>query len=420
MRKKMIEELSDTIWDLAEVKFDTKVSCDLFVEILNNYGFIVERPYLDIEHAFKATWGEGQNSIGFLAEYDALDGISQQAHSFVPKQDINMKSSHACGHNLLGSAVLLAVLDLQEELQRNPKNAQIVIYGCPAEESGYAKALLAQRGAFDSLDMALTWHPHYINALWQDKTLAVTSLKITFQGQSSHAAMAPEQGRSALDSCELMNIGVNYLREHVKDDVRIHYAYLNAGGSSPNIVHKEASLIYFVRSFNQDTLDHTVKRVKEIAKGAAMMSDTTLHIELDASCASLLPNKVLSEVVYKHLKPSEYSSEALDIAQKFNPNIEKFKTLQEFKIDDYLYASTDVGDVSQKVPTCQFFLACEPYDCPMHSWQWAANGKSVLAHEGIIKAAKVLYDSALECIDNPQIIQKAKLEFELRKENKYV
>ncbi len=417
--EKIALTLSDKIWDLAEVKFDTKESCDLYVEILEKYGFTVERPYLGIDHAFKASWGEEGPTLGFLAEYDALDGISQKDGVYEPTSIESKYSSHACGHNLLGSAVLLSVLNLQKELNDN-KKAQLVLYGCPAEESGYAKAILAKEGAFDNLDLALTWHPHYINALWQDNTLAVNSLIVSFKGQSSHAAMAPEQGRSALDACELMNIGVNYLREHIKDDVRIHYAYLNAGGKSPNVVQKEAELNYFIRSFDQNTLNEVTERVRDIAKGAALMSDTTVSIEVESTCSSLLPNETLSKIVYKHLKPTNYSEDALNEVMKFNTKISNYNVIEPFSIDKLLYASTDVGDVSQVVPTCQFFLACEPYETPMHSWQWAANGKSKLAHEGIIKAAKVLEKSALECINNPDIIKQALHEFNLRKAGKNV
>lgn len=418
--QKRVLTLSDKIYDLAEVKFDTKESCDLYVDILLEYGFEVERPYLGVEHAFKAIWGTHGPQLGFLAEYDALDGISQEAGVYEPKARKDKSSAHACGHNLLGSALLLSVLDLQKTLRDENKEARLVLFGTPAEESGYAKAILANKGAYNDLDLAFTWHPHYINALWQDRTLAVNALNISFSGQSSHAAMAPELGRSALDACEMMNIGANYLREHVKDDVRIHYAYVNAGGHSPNVVQKEAQLIYFIRSMDQNSLNNTTQRIKTIAQGAALMSETTVIITTDSTCASLLPNTTLSKVVYAHLKPTPYSEEALLEVKNYHPNVSAFTSVEPFRTDGLLYASTDVGDVSQVVPTCQFFLACEPYGTPMHSWQWAANGKSLMAHEGIIKAAKVLHDSALECINHPQIIKEAQAEFTLRKAGNYV
>ena len=419
----IIFELSDHIWDLAEVKFETQQSCDLFVDILDKKSFNVERPYCGINHAFKATWGDKGPRIGLLVEYDALDGKSQIEDVYYEAKKEGMTSGHACGHNLLGSAVLLAALDLKDKIQEENIDAQIVVFGCPAEESGYGKSIMAKHNAFSDLDIALTWHPHYLNALWQDQTLAVRCLTFNYKGISAHAASAPHLGRSALDACELMNIGVNYLREHVMDDVRIHYAYLNAGGSSANAVQADTSLYYFIRAFDQDILDQTVERVVKIAHGAALMSETTLDYYEDASCAALLPNEVLSKTVYQHLKnlePLEYSDSALDFIKGYNPKTDQLTKVAPYSIDQKSYASTDVGNVSQQVPTCQFFLACEPFDCPMHSWQWVANGKSDFAHEGIVKAASVLTKTALSCIYDPQIIADARKEFNLRKDKQYV
>lgn len=411
----IIFELSDKIWDYAEVDFDTKKSCDAFVEILEKYNFKIERPFVTLEHGFKATWGNASPAIGFLVEYDALHGLSQKAHIDYKESNPAQDAGHACGHNLLGSAVLLSALKLQNYLKKHQLDGSVIVYGCPAEEKGYGKSIIAKHKGFDDSDVLLTWHPSNQTSLWQDKTLAVNTYIFNFKGVSTHAAFSPEKGRSALKASELMNIGANYLREHTPDDVRIHYAYLDSGNISPNVVQDKTSLHYYVRAFDQVVLKDISNRLIDVAKGAAIMTQTQMDYTFESSCKPLLPNETLSKVMYQSLEkylPLQYTEEAVTFAKTLSENkISPINCeLQPYEINKLSYISTDVGDASYQVPTCQFFMACEPRDSEMHSWKWTANGKSVFAHEGIVYAANILFDTAQKLIKNPKIIEQAQRE----------
>lgn len=352
-----LKELSDKIYDLAEVEFETQESAKLIADYLEKHDFTVERNVAGLSSAFVGTYGTGKPVIAVLGEYDALDGIG-----------------HACGHNLLGVGSLYAVQKIKDS---KDFKGTIKYVGCPAEESGYGKAIMVEKGVFKDIDFALTWHPHHKTEVWTRPSLGVYQTFFSFKGISSHAALSPEMGRSALDAAELMNIGVNYLREHVSDDVRIHYSYLDVGGKSPNVIQSSSKLNYFVRAASQKELDEVQKRVVNIAKGAALMSDVELVIEEGSSCKPFVADKELSDKF----------AEILNIN---TPN--DYVTVE--------HISTDVGDVSQVVPTAQVFISCEPYPYPMHSKEWLLNGKTELAYSGIKNAGETIAILALELILN--------------------
>ena len=361
--KEDIIAISDAIFDLNEVEFETLESAKLISDYLENEGFRVEYQSDILKAAFVATYGEGKPVVAILGEYDALDGLG-----------------HACGHNLLGTGALAAVLQVRDQMKGQ---GTIVYMGCPAEESGYGKSYMVKQGLFDDVDVALTWHPHYKTEVWSRPSLAVQQTFYHFTGIASHAAFAPEKGRSALDGAELMNIGVNYLREHVSDDVRLHYAYLDVGGQSANIVQASASLSYFVRAKDQETLDLVQKRVDDIAKGAALMSGIEVAYSRASACQAFKANKVISNLF----------KEVLEIEEACD--FDRVETV-----------STDVGDVSQVIPVAQVFIACEPYPYPMHSQEWVDNGKSKMAHDGIFKAGDVLAQVALRIIEEEGLVEK--------------
>jgi amidohydrolase len=319
----------------------------------------------------------------------------------------------------------------------------VVLFGCPAEESGYGKSFMARDGVFDDIDAALTWHPMENNAVWSGGTLAVFLSYFRFRGTAAHAAAAPHLGRSALDAAELMNIGVQFLREHVIDSARIHYSYIDAGGPSGNVVQPTAELHYTVRAPKLVQLREIYDRVVKVARGAAMMTDTELEIVFDAACCDYIPNHVLSvamndnfrtllpmtipaadEALVRRLSDSQdatarqaaparirqahpdWTAEQVEeqAARPFRGDLDDI----DFK--GLLTASTDVGDVSWVTPTAQIMLACEPQGTPPHSWQWVANGKSALAHQGLLTAGKAIAMTAFDILNDPDLLARAKAE----------
>lgn len=437
--------VSDAIWEYAEAKFDVPKSANEHINLLKNENFKVQVGIENIQHAFKATYGNGKYKIGFLCEYDALPGMNQMQDSLQKQANPNQQNGHGCGHNLLGSASVAAAVGLKEYVDQN-KDAQIIIYGTPAEEFGYAKSLLARDGVFDAMDALITWHPMERTMIWDMSSLAVYQAFFHFTGISSHAGANPELGRSALDAAELMNVGVQFLREHIIDGARIHYAFTDVGGSAANVVQPSASLNYVVRAPNISQVDEIFKRVCNIAKGAALMTDTQVSMQMDASCADYIVNKTLCEVMYEALNevyPIKFDEQELDYIKKYsntvpeqnkkafantikalNPalNAAEIEAISKKALDDSIYplqypakpltASTDVGDASWKAPTVQLMLACYPQGLPPHSWQWVAMGKSSVAHKNMLVSAKVMALCAYKLFENPTLLTKAKQEHE--------
>ncbi len=438
--------LSDRIWEYAETRFEEYRSADAISRLLEENGFAVERGIAGIESAFRATFGEGKPVIGLLGEYDALSGLSQEAgsDSKVPvEQDGN---GHGCGHNLLGTAPLAAAITVKQYMQEYNIKGTIQYYGCPGEEGGSGKTFMVREGAFDKVDAALTWHPNSFSGVFSFSSLANYQVYFSFTGTPSHAANSPHLGRSALDAVELMNVGVNYLREHIIPEAKIHYAITNAGGISPNVVQGEAEVLYLIRGPKISDVEEIYQRVINIAKGAALMTGTNVQLRFDKACSNYIPNKALGLVVEKHLAqfglPEYDSPEELDFAEKISKTIteeerwaaaheiekvsgkspkEVMEELGDANFFPEIYpsaetgsimpGSTDVGDVSWVVPTVQFFESCFVAGTPLHTWQLVSQGKTSLAHKGMLQASKVLAASALELLTDGEALAKAKDEF---------
>lgn len=437
LKSKQFFDASDNIWEYAETRFELEKSVQEFLNILKHENFEIELGMAEMENAFIGSYGEGHPVVGILAEYDALSNMGHQENT-LNSNEKKEGNGHACGHNLLGMGALAGAVAIKDYMEKYHIKGTLKIYGCPAEESGYGKAFLAKAGYFDDLDFALTWHPNHTTQVWGEKTLAVNQVYFKFKGVSSHASASPHLGRSALDAAELMNVGVNYLREHLEDDVRIHYAYLDVGGSAPNVVQNTSTLYYFIRSKSSHKLKSIYNRVLKVAQGAAMMTETELEVIWDSSCLDFLPNETLSKVMYDSAKELEkinlldsldyrstlsleeeenitdtlrryLNEEAMAFMDKqsFNPYIAPFEVGQQG------YASTDVGDVSWICPTAQMFVACEPLGTAMHSWQWVSNGKSNMAHQGIAQAAKIISLSALKVMTSDELLDRIKKEHKL-------
>lgn len=442
-KKELFVENANAIWDYAEIKFDVEKSAKKHIDLLKKEGFSVEVGIYDIRHSFKATYGQGDIKIGILCEYDALPDMSQKANSLQKEPNENQKNGHGCGHQLIGTAGVSAAICLKDYIDTN-KNAQIVVFGCPAEEFGFAKGLMARDGAFDDIDALISWHPMDRTMLWDMPSLANYQAYFKFYGISSHAGANPELGRSALDAAELMNIGVQFLREHIISDAKIHYAFTDVGGSAPNVVQPTATLHYVIRAPRQNQVDDIYQRVCKIAQGAALMSEVDVKIEFDASCADYIVNKTLGDVMYKNMQevfPITYTNEEWEYEKSFaktvsdtnkknftniikslNPTLsqEQVEEIAKKPIDDTLYpplyptkpltASSDVGDASWCTPTVQLMVAAFPQGLPPHSWQWVSMGKAKATHKAMFAAAKSMAFTAYELFENPQILQKAKEE----------
>lgn len=293
----MLCAASDEIWGLAELSLQEYGSEKLYEQLLIKEGFSVRHGLCSIETAVTGTYGSGHPVIGILAEYDALSGLSQQGGATVEKPVPGNPNGHGCGHNLLGAGALGAAIAIKEYLKATGKSGTVIFYGCPGEEGGAAKAFFARENEWAKLDAALTWHPDDVNQVVTGSSMACIQKEYIFSGVASHAAGAPEQGRSALDAAELMNIGVQFLREHMGKNASVHYAFTDAGGVSPNVVQSKAKVLYMIR---EATVQDAVKleaRVDKIAQGAALMTETQLSTRFIDGTANPLPLKTMEQLL---------------------------------------------------------------------------------------------------------------------------
>lgn len=441
-------KLSDKIWALAETRFEEYESSQILCRVLKAEGFEVKKGIADMETAFVASFGSGKPVIAFLGEFDALYGMSQESGVPYKKPIEKGGKGHGCGHHALGVGSLSAALAVKEYMKKHNVEGTVRYYGCPGEESGSGKAYIARAGYFNDVDAALTWHPGSENAVWAMNFLATLQVYFKFHGKSAHAAACPHLGRSALDAVELMNVGANYLREHVIQEARIHYAMIDGGGFSPNVVQANASVLYQIRAPKMKDTREIYNRVINIAKGAALMTDTELEIVFDRGSSNLILNDTLDKVLYKSFKevgPVPIDEKDIEFAKEIRKSFsEREKKVSEDELKVYygleakeiimaiknkaiidivypykptnqvLPESTDVGDVSWNTPTAQITTVCYAKDTPGHSWQLVAQGEEELFHKGMLEAGKVLALSAVELFENQEILAKAKDEFKRR------
>lgn len=441
-RQKLIQ-VSDKIWSYAELGFQEDKSAQLLCETLEEEGFSVTKGVGNIDTAFIGSFGSGKPIIAFLGEFDALSGLSQSGG--VPQYNPVEKdgNGHGCGHNLLGTGSLAAAMSLRYYMEENNIEGTIRYYGCPGEEIGGGKTFMVREGLFDDVDVALTWHPGTRNYVWSMASLACYEVYFKFKGKSAHAAASPYLGRSALDAVELMNVGVNYLREHIIPEARVHYAVTNSGGFSPNVVQAEAEVLYFVRAPRVSQTEEIYQRICDIAKGAALMTGTEVEIDFASALSDVIPNTTLEKMMYDNfiaLGVPQHNEEELQFAKNIRETLSEADKNLEVKmnkelagktlsdcIDPFTPAnatmpgSTDVGDVSWVVPTAQCMTVCEALGTPFHTWQIVATGTTSIAHKGMLHAGKVMAATAVEVLNRPEIIEKAKAELvERRSGEEYV
>ena len=431
-------KISDDIWEYAEPRFQEFKSSKAQQDYMTSQGFRLQVDLAGEETAFIAEYGSGKPIIAFLGEFDSLSGLSQEADVDKHTPITPGGEGHGCGHNLLGVAALAATVSLKELMAENKLPGTIRYYGCPAEENAGGKGYLVRDGYFNDCDIALTWHPGTINKVTGNGSLANFRVFFDFHGTSSHAAGAPHLGRSALDAVELMNVGVNYMREHMIDEARIHYAVTNTGGTAPNVVQSDAQVLYAIRAPKVGMVKELFERVSDIAKGAALMTQTKVDIRQVAAYSDYIGNNTMAENLGNHMDhflPLEYSAEEKAYAARFKnviteldkanlkSSVEKLVGKQKAKdiIDEPIFnflapyrsnsgsgGSTDVGDVSWVVPTGQFSAATWAAGTAGHSWQIVAQGKSSIAHKGMLLAAKVMACTGFDYLTNPALVEKAK------------
>ena len=423
--------LSETIWGYAEIALTEEKSSALLADFLEKNDFKIEKNIAGMPTAFRAEWGESGPRIAFLGEYDALPGLSQKTVPYQEKTGTT-ESGHGCGHNLLGVGSLGAALALKNAVEKGELEARIYYFGCPAEETMTGKILMEADGAFDQLDAAFSWHPSTDNMVMENDFLAMKTLEYSFDGVSAHAAAAPEKGRSALDAVELMNVGVNYLREHITDDVRIHYTISDAGGA-PNIVPPKAKSLYYVRARKWRTVVEVVERINDIARGAAMMSGTSCNIVNLTDCKQTLHNPSMEKILHECMSNTgaqEWSESDLEFAEEIGKTLGKSSERggkengslnnDVLPVSDNrpLYpASTDVANVSWKVPTAQIWACCIPYGVPAHTWQFTASVGMSIGQRGMLYASEVLAKAALKILEDQDLQKQIKEDFQTELEN---
>ncbi|OXM84568.1 M20 family metallopeptidase [Paenibacillus rigui] len=427
-KKQKLIKVSDSIWGFCETRYEEYQSVEIMAKTLEDEGFTVERSAGGMQTAVVGTYGTGKPVIAILGEFDALSGLSQQANAAVKQPVQEGGNGHGCGHNLLGTGSLAAAIAVRHYMEQHGLKGTVRYYGCPAEEGGGGKAFMARAGLFQDVDVAFTWHPWDENLAYNARMLATCQVYFKFKGISSHAAASPELGRSALDAVELMNVGANFLREHIIQDARLHYAITNTGGYAPNVVQAEAEVLYKIRAPKMDQVREILARVVDIARGAALMTGTQMESQFDAASADLIPNITLGSMMHKQFMQiggETYTEDELRFAQSIQASFSEVEMKPVHKANGkvlsvdvnaynpepgFLAGSTDVGDVSWIVPTGQVYVTTCAYGTPPHSWQMVSQGTSSIAHKGMLLAGKVLASSAIEAMLHPEIIEQAKAE----------
>lgn len=415
--------LSDQIWGFAEIAMRETKSSKVLADYAEAQGFKVTRGVAEIPTAFIAEFGKGKPIIGVLGEFDALPGLSQKAQ---PTKEALAAGApgHGCGHNMFGAGSLGAALAIKELIAAGKLKGTIRFYGTPAEEDLAGKVYMARAGLFNDLDVCLDWHPDYENKANMQSSQAVTDYTISFKGKSAHAAADPWNGRSALDAAELFNVGVNFLREHVKPSVRMHYVYTKAG-KVPNVIPDEASVWLWIRDSKRSGVAEVSERMKDIAKGAALMAGVQYEVKLNSGLYELLINETGAKALQNNMNfvgPVTYTKEELafgDTIMKeygletkgINGNIKPLETTKT----DPAGGSTDVGDVSYIVPEITLLATTAPFEAPWHSWVVVACGGMSIGHKGMLFSSKALGTTMVDLFENEKLRTEIKEEFLKRK-----
>jgi aminobenzoyl-glutamate utilization protein B len=435
--KERLIALADRVWGMPEVCYTEERSCAEHARELRDQGFRVTENVANIPTAVMGEAGEGGPVIAILGEYDALPGLSQEAGIAEHRPIEEGGHGHGCGHNLLGSAAMLAAVGLKNWLAEQGIPGRVRYYGCPAEEGGAAKAFMVRDGAFDDVDVAISWHPHSFWEIFPPVSLANTRADFVFHGRTSHASASPHLGRSALDAVELMSVGVNYMREHMPSDARVHYAVLDTGGIAPNVVQSYARVRYSIRASELNGMRELVERVRKIAEGAALMTETRMEMKIISAVSNILGNRPLEETMQSMLEelgPPPFDEADRDFARKIRATLTEQDLAAPWKVigreptdapladftvpldqpRNLMIGSTDVGDVSWAVPTVQAHAPSIAIGTPLHTWQVVAQGKSAHAHKAMVHVAKAMAGTAVAVLTDPDLMARAKEDHQAR------
>ena len=429
-----LHEVARRLWENPEVALSEHESAGLLSAELEQEGFEVERGVGGLETAFVATFGTGPPTIGLLGEYDALPGLSQKVAA--EREPVKAgEPGHGCGHNLHGVGALGAAFAAKRAIESGTLDGTVAYFGCPAEETLVGKVYMARAGAFDDLDAALAWHPADVSSVRLGSANALDSIRYVFEGESAHAAAAPESGRSALDAVQLLNTGVEYMREHVPDEARVHYV-IDEGGEAPNVVPATASVSYFVRAPTREGVEQLASWLDDVADGAALMTQTEVRREFVTGCHPYLANETVGMEVWENMErvgAIEYTAEERAFATElqetisgaeFESRISRYpEQLREELRERAVYpepvepfdrgqrsaGTADLGEVCWIAPTVQFRGATWPVGTPAHTWQAvAANGEFGL--RGVTFAAKVMAGTVYDLLADPSILDDARVE----------
>ncbi|AEC01717.1 amidohydrolase [Parasphaerochaeta coccoides] len=430
-----ITYLSDTIWNIAEVKFTEFESMKVLVSQFEKEEFLVKTAVIEgLPTSFIAEWKNGEGPvIAFIGEYDALPGLGNE---MCTEKKPTGKNGHGCGHNLLGVGSMAAAISASHVMKELGISGTLKYFGCPAEEGGAAKVFMVRDGIFNEIDAIVRWHPNSATFVSVSSSMAMMSIRYRFHGKTSHAGTAPHLGRSALDAAILMDVGANYLREHVITDVRIH-SVISDGGRAPNIVPDYAEIWYYIRAPHMADVHTVAARMEKIAKGAALMTETECEIVVVSGSSDTLPNKVLCKEMLKNLKRmggpkftdedrkfATAINESVSISDRINnlktcgvfdskyQNLDLYEdiseNLQEGVVSPY---STDSGDVSWQAPMCQVFTSAQSIGSANHSWQQVVCSGNHIGHAGMICAGETISITAIDILTNPELLKEAKKEF---------
>jgi len=435
--KERLIALADRVWGMPEVCYTEERSCAEHTRELRDQGFRVTENVANIPTAVMGEAGEGGPVIAILGEYDALPGLSQEAGIAEHRPIEEGGHGHGCGHNLLGSAAMLAAVGLKNWLAEQGIPGRVRYYGCPAEEGGAAKAFMVRDGAFDDVDVAISWHPNSFWEIFPPVSLANTRADFVFFGRTSHASASPHLGRSALDAVELMSVGVNYMREHMPSDARVHYAVLDTGGIAPNVVQSHARVRYSIRAGELNGMRELVERVRKIAEGAALMTETRMEMKIISAVSNLLGNRPLEETLQSMLEelgPPPFDEADREFAREIRATLSEEDRAAPWKVigrepsdtpladftvpldqpRNLMIGSTDVGDVSWAVPTVQAHAPSIAIGTPLHTWQVVAQGKSAHAHKAMVHVAKAMAGTGVAVLTDPDLLARVKADHKAR------
>ncbi len=419
--KAAYNELATFVWEHPELSLVEFKSSARIQQYLAANGFKIEKGVAGMSTAFVATWGAGKPVVGIMGEFDALPNLSQQKGVASQKPIIPGAPGHGCGHNLFGTASATAAIAMAKAMEKHGIKGTVRFFGTPAEETLVGKVYMNRDGVFDGTDIMIAWHPMDVNGVDYASSLAMDNIKFRFYGKASHAAVAPEAGRSALDAVELMDVGANFMREHVPQETRIHYI-ISKGGDAPNVVPPFAEVWYFIRAPRRAQVNHIRAWLIDISKGAALMTQTKTEYQILTAVYEYLPNRALATMgdeVVKLVGTPAFTAED----QKFGEIIlnamgkksegEPFSTrvttpdfTRTFPDVPNSKASTDVN-YTWRFPSVQFFAATLAKGTPLHSWMAVCQTGTDPAMKAALQVSKYMAAAGLEVLTDPQLVKDA-------------